>query len=46
MAVMQSRDNRTFEAGADLSAGQFKFVSSLTTLLLLGVLPQYASQVP
>jgi hypothetical protein len=27
MAVMQSRDNRTFEAGSDLSAGQFKFVS-------------------
>ena len=27
MAVMQSRDNRTFEAGADLSAGQFKFVT-------------------
>jgi hypothetical protein len=27
MAVMQSRDNRTFEAGSDLSTGQFKFVS-------------------
>ena len=27
MAVMQSRDTRTFEAGADLSAGQFKFVT-------------------
>jgi len=27
MAVMQSRDNRTFEAGGDLSAGQFKFVT-------------------
>ena len=27
MTVMQSRDNRTFEAGSDLSAGQFKFVS-------------------
>ena len=26
MAVMQSRDNRTFIAGADLSAAQFKFV--------------------
>jgi hypothetical protein len=26
MAVMQSRDTRTFEAGGDLSAGQFKFV--------------------
>jgi lipopolysaccharide export system protein LptA len=27
MAVMQSRDTRTFEAGGDLSAGQFKFVA-------------------
>jgi len=27
MAVMQSRDTRTFEAGGDLSAGQFKFVT-------------------
>ena len=27
MAVMQSRDNRTFEAGGDLSAAQFKFVT-------------------
>jgi hypothetical protein len=27
MSVMQSRDTRTFEAGADLSAGQFKFVT-------------------
>ena len=27
MAVMQSRDNRTFEAGSDLSAGQFKFLA-------------------
>ena len=26
MAVMQSRDNRTYTAGADLSAAQFKFV--------------------
>jgi len=26
MAVFQSRDTRTFEAGGDLSAGQFKFV--------------------
>ena len=26
MAVMQSRDNRTYIAGADLSAAQFKFV--------------------
>lgn len=26
MAVMQSRDNRTYLAGADLSAAQFKFV--------------------
>jgi len=26
MAVMQSRDNRTFTAGADLSTSQFKFV--------------------
>jgi hypothetical protein len=26
MAVMQSRDNRTYVAGADLSAAQFKFV--------------------
>lgn len=27
MAVMQSRDNRTFIAGQDLSAAQFKFVT-------------------
>ena len=27
MSVMQSRDNRTFEAGGDLSAAQFKFVT-------------------
>jgi len=27
MAVMQSRDNRTFIAGEDLSAAQFKFVT-------------------
>ena len=27
MSVMQSRDTRTFEAGGDLSAGQFKFVT-------------------
>ena len=27
MAVMQSRDNRTFVAGEDLSAAQFKFVT-------------------
>ncbi len=27
MAVFQSRDTRTFEAGSDLSAGQFKFVA-------------------
>ena len=27
MAVMQSRDNRTFIAGVDLSAAQFKFVT-------------------
>jgi lipopolysaccharide export system protein LptA len=27
MAVFQSRDTRTFEAGGDLSAGQFKFVA-------------------
>lgn len=27
MTVMQSRDTRTFEAGGDLSADQFKFVS-------------------
>jgi len=27
MTVMQSRDTRTFEAGGDLSAAQFKFVS-------------------
>lgn len=27
MAVMQSRDTRTFEAGGDLSAGQFKFAA-------------------
>ncbi len=27
MAVFQSRDTRTFEAGSDLSADQFKFVA-------------------
>ena len=27
MAVMQSRDNRTFIAGVDLSSAQFKFVT-------------------
>ncbi len=27
MAVFQSRDTRTFEAGGDLSAGQFHFVA-------------------
>lgn len=27
MAVMQSRDNRTFIAGEDLSSAQFKFVT-------------------
>jgi len=27
MAVMQSRDTRTFEAGEDLSSAQFKFVT-------------------
>ena len=27
MAVMQSRDTRTFIAGVDLSAAQFKFVT-------------------
>jgi hypothetical protein len=27
MAVMQSRDTRTFEAGGNLSTGQFKFVT-------------------
>jgi len=27
MAVFQSRDTRTFEAGGDLSAAQFKFVA-------------------
>ena len=27
MAVMQTRDTRTFEAGGDLSAAQFKFVA-------------------
>ena len=27
MAVIQTRDNRTFEAGGDLSAAQFKFVT-------------------
>ena len=27
MAVMQSRDNRTFVAGEDLSTAQFKFVT-------------------
>jgi hypothetical protein len=27
MAVMQSRDNRTFLAGVDLAAAQFKFVT-------------------
>ena len=27
MTTMQSRDNRTFEAGGDLSTAQFKFVS-------------------
>jgi len=27
MAVFQSRDTRTFDAGTDLSAGQFKFVA-------------------
>ena len=26
MAVMQSRDNRSYNAGADLSSDQFKFV--------------------
>lgn len=31
MAVMQSRDNRTFIAGADLSAAQFKFVTLEST---------------
>jgi hypothetical protein len=31
MAVMQSRDNRTFIAGADLSTAQFKFVTLEST---------------
>jgi len=28
MSVIQSRDNRSYEAGADLSAEQFKFVAA------------------
>lgn len=31
MSVMQSRDNRTFIAGADLSSAQFKFVTLEST---------------
>ena len=34
MAVMESRDNRTFTAGADLSTHQLKFVKAAKNLFL------------